>query len=321
MRTGETPAFAAQEVFFGDSLETGQTATSLFTASWPYLRAYNRGDSVPNIQAVSGDQAADQAAKVYARPSADGYHIALGTNDQRLYGTNAGKLDNYKAILAAEIGITTLTLTPANDASVSYSGSWVAGYTFGQGFGKRSYTQNSTATFIFSGNVLYLFYEIQDGNSGTFSLTVDGGTPANFSTTNGSAISTSKGTTYAPALAKLSGFGAASHTAVLKVTSATSGGTPCIYFDGFATSANGKSVAVYNVTYMTASGYSTYGGSSANVDTYNAAIADVVSWFAAVSADVTLVNVNAAINPATDIGPDGLHPSQSGQFNYANTSP
>jgi hypothetical protein len=68
---------------------------------------------------------------------------------------------------------------------------------------------------------------------------------------------------------------------------------------------------------VSGSGYSKWGGSDANVASYNADVAQIVSDFRSDGLGVTLVDVHSALNNTTDLSPDGLHPAPSAQDKIA----
>lgn len=294
---------------FGDSITYGVGASST-GKSYAKLLATALGVAHSNA-AVSGSMVPDQATYVYASSlmASDIATIALGTNDERIYGTNTSKQAYYKSGLSALVAY--LAATPIKAVSAgTYSGTW--GNTVAYGIGKNSYTNGSKLTFQVSGTVIYLGAIRQAGNGGQFSVKIDGDLKGAFSN-NGDGVNTNLGASYGPMLLRFSGLVDALHTVEIEVTSATSSNNR-VYIDWWGSNASAKTpVYLANVPY--AISYSS-GGSSANVDLYNGEVAAIVAELGGDGLPVHLVNINSALSPPDMY--DAYHPNDSGHQKICN---
>lgn len=304
---------SAQIVSFGDSVTAGVLTPN--AANYPQITSIFKGEVLTNY-AVSGAMAADQADQIYG--ISGGFSTApkitymIGANDERIYGTDANKLANYKSILSAEIYYLGSTVARATEPSWSFTGTWAnnAPYTIG----KASHTNGSTATVTFTGDVLLAGYIIQDGNAGQFLVTVDGVSKGTFNASGPAAIATYLGRTYAPALLRIAGNGAGSHTAVFTVVSPTG---QYVYLDWISLGISSTMIFQSSITRQTAAGYAANGGSDANVAAFNSAIRSIVTQAQGDGINVTYVDASANFNPSTDAGSDGIHPTDLGQVKLA----
>jgi hypothetical protein len=175
-------------------------------------------------------------------------------------------------------------------------------------------TSGSTCSTTFAGDVLAVGYIIQDGQNGQFTVTVDGNYKQTVTVSNGSAIATYLGRTYAPALLRIVGNGAGIHTVVFEVVSPTG---QYVDIDWIWSGPSSTSIFQGNILMETAAGYSGSNGSAANTATYNSAIQSVVLQARGDGINVTYVDSAANFNPTTDTGSDGIHPSDLGQVKVA----
>lgn len=293
---------------YGDSITTGTGATS-FANSYLGLLQTDLGVTFSN-QAVSTSMAMDQATALYsiAASSGDVTTIMLGTNDQAKYNTDATKLDYYvKALRAFGIytGAVTTPATPAN--GVSYTAGWITG-----GYAWSSYgstTVGSTATFSATGNTIALGMICQYPNASTFSVTIDGVNKGTFAT-GAADMKTILNRAYGPMCLAFTGLGAGSHTVVITVVN---GGTQ-VYLQWFSVLTPKSGVVYVNTPY--AVNY-TIGGSDANVDTYNAALASLVTELSGYGLTVSLADANSVLVKATDMA-DNVHPNNAGHLKIRN---
>lgn len=298
---------------FGDSITLGVAASS--GHSWVAL-VQSVGLSLTNC-GVSGAMAIDGAPSIYATtPSAtDKFTIAYGTNDEITYGTSAQKRGYYKAALAAYIAWLGSALT-SGQSGITYSGTWTNLSSYGGALFKRSDQNGSTASFSFSGDVLYLTTLQQDIATGTFSIVIDGMNKGSFSTA-APGINSTLGASFGPQLIRIAGLGAGLHNVVLTVTS-PSGGANAIYIGPWGTPSPGASVALQNVLRLSNAAYSTYSVTEANVASYCADVSDLCSTYAADGLNVRLVDAFKAVNPCCDLSQsDGVHPVDSGHAKLA----
>lgn len=296
---------------FGDSITNG-TAASPITNGYAYLLATALARTVPNF-GTSGDMVTDQTSKVYSIKPAFGdiSTIMLGVNDERIYGVNSTTLSYYRRglqCLAAYLG---LGIKQYGITSGTYTGTWVN--TTPYGIGKNSATNGSTATFTVTGTTVYLGMIQQDAAPGNFDVKIDGTTVGSFTTQTTGLGPSVNGISYGAMLLRFPGLSSGAHTVQIIVTSATAGANT-VYIDWVAGNAQTVKPVVYvgNVTYAQA--YTT-GGSSANVDSYNAAISSLVSELVADGLKIVNVNTNV-LNLSVDM--DGAyHPVNSGHVKLA----
>lgn len=307
-------ASAASYHAFGDSIAYGDFSSPT-THAYVSLLGDALNQSITNHGTV-GDEVPDMTAKVYGVTAGVGdVHTVEITNDAHIYCPSpcsspaSSTLQGYYRIgLEA---LTTYLATPAKhtarDGSVTYSGScW--GNTAVYGIGRNSNCNGDSASFSVSGNVIYAGVIQQDGAPGQCTFAVDGVTQAVFNTQTTGLGPTTNGVTYGAALVRMvvGGSVSASHSVTVTVTSPTAAANRC-YLDWYAGNyqPSGLSkVYVANIPYAQA--YSV-GGSNANTDAFNGQITSLVSELAGDGLAVAKVDVNAALNPATDMD-GGYHP-------------
>jgi lysophospholipase L1-like esterase len=295
-------------ISFGDSITAGIDAT----LGYPFLLASDKA-AMLKVFAVSGAMAADQYAQInsYAPRYGDEITYMIGANDERIYGTDANKLANFKGILAAEAYY--LASVTQNANAWAKTGIW--GNNVPNTLGVSSHTAGSTLTANFTGDLLTFGYVIQDGQSGTFNVTVDGVSKGNFNNFGAANVATQNGRGYGPMLGRITGCGPGSHTVVF--TTLNSG---YVYLDWVGTGAgpNSQKLFLSSISKMTAAGYASLGGSDANVATYNAAISALVTQMQADGLlNVAFVDAGPNIDVTSDLISDGFHPNQQGQTNLA----
>lgn len=285
---------------FGDSISLGY---GVYGASFPSLLADGLGASLLN-RAVSGAMVPDQAAYVYGSNLAptDVATLMLGTNDERIYGESELKCGLFQSGLAALAAFIAASPIKAINAG-TYAGAW--GDTYAYGVGKNSYVQGSRCTFSVSGTTVLIGYIRQASNHGQFSVKIDGVLVGVYSN-NGDGITSAAGVSYGPALLRFPGLADGVHTVEIEVVSATSASNR-VYVDWWAGNKVGTPVKIANTPYALA--YSS-GGTRANVDAYNEAIAQVVSDLASDGLSVELIDVNSALGSA-DMS-DDYHPNAEG---------
>lgn len=306
---------------FGDSITKGTTGPSDLAHSYAVLTASAMGWTLTNT-AVDGAQAADIADQVYAvtvSGTSRAYWLAVGVNDERTYLTNTGKRDVFKYAHLAELAwlaIPDSAKIKGTNAAWTYAGTW--SNTSAYGLGKNSSTVNDTATVTVSGTVIYFASIIQDGQTGVYTIKVDGVLNTTGTTVPGGTISTVNGRNYAPKLYRISGLASGSHTIEIKLTS----GSP-VYVDwitgneqaGFT---SGPPVYVCNTTKLAAAGYVTYGGSVTNTAAYNDIISANIATLVGDGLNLTPVDFFNAIDPTTDIIGDGVHINDAGNIKLKN---
>lgn len=303
----------------GDSITVGAGASSPANAYLPKLAAaLSVGFAPPS--AVSGHQAADQSAAFYGVTTATGDKsiVLVGTNDHWKYGTSSAKRTLYKGFLT---GLVVRLAAPARvrglDVGMSYTGTW--GNTQVYGTGKNSSVNGATASATVSGTAVYIGTILQDIVTGTADVRVDGVLVGSV-TSNGAGMNTQHGATYAPGVFRFGGLSAGSHTVQLTITS-PSGGRNIYYNEAIIGSDQLAKPKVYLgcIPRMTATGYASLPGqlsSDDNVAAYNDIVSTLASDLVTDGMDVTLVD--AALNPATDLAADGIHPNDAGHLKLKN---
>jgi len=300
---------------FGDSFTVGVGASTPSLAYIPLLAA-DKDWTISNY-AVSGSMAADQASAIYAQTIGDNTisTYGIGLNDERIYFTDTGKLKVFQSIHQAELAY--MAIPNANkvlglSSAVTYTGTW--NNTLVYGLGKSSSQSGATAAFTLYGSNLLIAMIQQDSNIGTYTITVDGVLVDSYTTLGEGQILTFLGTPYAPKLIVVPNLTEGAHNVVITVTSSAPG---VVYFDWAAGTndslkAGGPSVYVSNIVRRTAASYTIYGGSPANVITYNVAIKNNIAYLASLGLNITLVDIASMLNITTDLSVDETHPSDAG---------
>jgi len=169
---------------FGDSITAGYAAS---TTAKNYVSLVGAALGLtPVNHGVSGREAVDQATDIHAFTSTDtGSQLITymtGTNDGTFYGTDIIRVMNWKIIhqeqlawlaMPARAKTTGQGYAPGVVAAPTYAGTWTNSALYGGAMSKQSSTQGSTATFTGFGRTLYLAYGVEDGNGGSFIVTVD----------------------------------------------------------------------------------------------------------------------------------------------------
>jgi lysophospholipase L1-like esterase len=287
---------------FGDSITYGVGA-SVASKAYAYLLAIALSGTSGN-SAISGAMVPDQATYVYNAniTSGDTVTIMLGTNDERIYGTNTAKQEFFKNGLAA-LAVRASSNTTNAIAGGTYTGTWYN--TVAYGVGKHSNVNGSKLTFSVSGPVVYIGYIKQINNGGQFTVKVDGVLKGTYDCI-GNGITTAKGLAYGPQLLRIAGLANTTHTVEIEVVSPTATANR-VYIDWWGGVAPRNAVYVANIPYATAY---VSGGSDANVDAYNSEIASMANALGSDGVDVHLVDVNTSLSDS-DMA-DEYHPNDAG---------
>jgi lysophospholipase L1-like esterase len=260
-------------------------------------------------------------------PAVLGFHVAagdrstimLGANDERHYAVDSTKQSYYRDGLRNLIGWLALASKQTARSVGGETGAW--SNTQIQGIGHATSTLGASKTFTVSGTTVYAAVTLADsaGNNAPYSISIDGVVQGNYASSAPGMISIGAPTPYAYAdrLHRFAGLAAGNHT--ITVTQTGAGNLAVEWAAGNAQTAFPR-VFVGNIIRQadaSGSGYSKWGGSDANVASYNADVAQIVSDFRSDGLAVTLVDVHSALNNTTDLSRDGLHPVQSGQDKIA----
>lgn len=300
----------------GDSITKGGAVANPF----PALLAAAMGWTMVN-SGIDGAQTHDAAVPLYATTvgARDNITVAAGINNMRVSAGSATKLRYFRqshAALVAFAAIPDSKKIRATDARITYAGTWANNNTYSGTTSKYSITQGSTATFEVSGSVVYIGTTMTETSVGQFKVTVDGVDKGVYSGA-AAGITTPLGQAFGPRLVRIPLPQGGRHTVVITVTSATAANNN-VFVDWVAgnETASGPKVYVGNITYMDATGYGIYGGSTSLTDTYNRTIRENCIDLANDGLSVFYVDSNAVINPATDLA-DHLHPTQAGYQDIA----
>jgi hypothetical protein len=303
---------------FGTSYEgPGFGSTNPSTLAWvPQVK--NATGWVVNNQAVSSAFVLDQTRFIYNTPivSRTLSIYDLEINDMNFYYTDADKqaiFANEHLATVAYLAIPDSKKILANSSAVTYTGTWTAGK---YAISKQTSGNGNTATFTISGTTVMVSTTVGDGLTGAFTIKIDGstvgtytnGTVASMATNNGSGI------TFGPSIKMFTGLSNTAHTVVITTTNANA-----VFFDwaaGVDTSTPNPSVFVTNTIYQNATG-NPYPINNANVDLYNSFVTNNISTLTGLGLNVTLIDVNSVINPATDVTGFGLHPNDAGYAKIA----
>jgi len=268
----------------------------------------------------------DQLAKVYtvSAGATDISTIMLGVNDERIYcpipcsTLNPTLQAVYHDGLLAGVAWLGLANKQTAQSVGGETGVWSTNTGISK-IGRLTTVNGATKTFTVSGTAIYLSMMICDTSGGFsgYTISIDGN-PATSFTSIVSGITTLNGTITNSRLHRFTGLTAGNHT--ILITSTGTGGI-VVEWAGGNTQTVFPKVVVGNITRQSNTpgiGYSAFGGSDANVSSYNTDITNsnsvVVSALSTDGLSVTLADVNAALNNTTDLtSTDGLHPSQSGQ--------
>lgn len=320
---GATPwALAATGKAFGDSITKG-TSGPTTGRHWVNLLASTCSISLTNA-GVDGDQAADLSDDVLTELPAGRkvYTLMVGANDQRTYLTDTNKLQVFKDAMRAHLvwlglpyaGKVLGTATTPTNYKPTLSGFASATAAWTTNHGKNSIVPGDTATFTTYGPVCYVTTMVQYQRVSTYSISIDGVSQGTFNVAAGSDVdfTTANGKTFAERCHRFAGLSSGAHTVVITVVAAQA--SHPVYFEWACGNryAAGEwprewlpRVVVGQVTKQSAA--YPYGGSDANVATYNAAIKAIVDELVADGLNITLVDTTNAINQTTDLHADGIH--------------
>lgn len=328
--SGVVPWTLAAFTALGDSNTKGTSGPDT-GYHWVNMLVTMGGPNTVTNLGVDNDQAADMSDDVlplfpFGRMV---YTIMIGSNDQRLYLTDADKLQVYKDALRAHIvylstpyAFKTLPTNTTGSYKVTESGAgWAATAAWtGVEYGRSTSTTNDSSTFTAYGTTVYVTTITQYNAAAyteTYSITIDGVSQGTFNTAPGNNvnITTANGKAYAERCHRFSGLAAGAHTVVVTDTGGASGSVYLEWAAGNHTQTGPYAstfrprVIVGQVTRQSVA--YPFGGSDANVDTYNAAIQTLVAELQSDGLNVVLVNTTDAVNQDTtatgDMNADGIH--------------
>ncbi|PDT39803.1 hypothetical protein CO656_19250 [Sinorhizobium sp. FG01] len=304
----------------GDSITVGHGVTT--AQRYATLLSTNLGRPMVN-RAKNGDMSADQGQKAISvkRASGDIATIMVGVNDQRIYQASSIKRGYYIAFLRRLILDATATVRKTGrSTSIAKTGTW--SNTVVNTFGVTTTQNGAKATAWVSGTAVYIGTIIQNhpAAKGVAQVRIDGvlkGTVTCDGTGDGG-MTTANGLPYGPAAFRFGGLSSGNHKVELTVTSANGQNFRLDYIAG-NTNQTGVKTFVSNVIRMNAYGYKKYGGSDSSVSAFNTDIATMISQLSGDGLQAYLVNNWSAINPATHLLTDGIHPNRAGHVALYNT--
>lgn len=290
-------------ISFGDSI-TAHAGASPASNSYINLLNVDFGQAFENT-GVSTAMAIDCTSALFSKNTASGDKsvIMFGTNDQAKYDVDVTKrgyfidaIRGYAVWLCAN----SVLATPAN--GVTFTGTWSNGYALGT-YGSSA--ANSKATFTVSGSNICLGVFRQYNNTSTFNIKIDGVDKGNFS--SGGDVRTLLGASYGINGLMFTGLSAGTHSVELTVLSANASNV--VFFKFYSGLLPKAKASIVNIPH--AVNY-TYGGSNANVDNYNIAIAALVAELAGYGLDVSIADVSSQLTPSHMA--DNVHPNNAGHL-------
>ena len=214
---------------YGDSITSGYTLSSSSTQAYPYLIGNDNGYAVADF-GIPGDQACDIAPRQIGRnldaPGAAGfplYTMLIGTNDADVKGVGPYEA-TFNLCQQAAIG---WLAVPLDLKVLAPSGMVTQGVGTVASMGGWKYwltdTQDSSISFSIelpAAAPVYVWRRIVDGDSGTYTVAVDGTLAGSLTTASFPAMSTQNGTTASVALFRIPAVPAGQHTILFTQTSA-----------------------------------------------------------------------------------------------------
>lgn len=317
-------------IAYGDSITVGVNATTcngLTGTCFIDLMAQSKAWIITN-DGVSGSSIEDEGqtgTMLGATISSTSNSILLtGVNDSRVVLADTAKATSYMQSLMSDVAWLALPaankITGQQVSGCTFVGAWSNTTFYGGTVGKYSTSNGDTVTCTVYGSTVYLTSAQIVGNTGTYTVAVDGVSYGTFS--EASTLTTLAGTTYGPRLVRIAGLEDTVHTVVMTVTTAGQN----VHFlwaggNGGAFTRNGPSVFVGNCLRFSATGYVNYGGSNTTIATLNDYIQQAIGLLAADGLNVNLTDVTSYYNPdatPAQVSADGLHPNDLGHSKIAN---
>lgn len=341
---------------FGDSIGGATGATSTGPGNVPFQNGYSYlvqqtigGPFL--LGGVAGDMEADVNYKwIYraANPQGAGidpvYAHELGTNDAINYLGDANKQKIFQRL---DLGSLAWLAVPRSNKTFAQNCTLAGGMandanTIFAGLGAVATTNGATASCAITApkanDTIYACYLIQDANTGTFTLSLDGVAqtdPFNGTTTwnafgdGGAAIQTQNGVKSGVACARFTGVSAGSHTVLFTVTSAT--GSTAAVWPQWVGAAPASSTQNPYVIAVSPNQQNTGSAGAPFVATYQGFISGIVSNLAADGLNVSYSNTSNALLNSPSCGngnqaamfancyADNIHPNNTGHSVMAST--
>ena len=311
---------------YGDSITSGTGASAYFATAYAPLLAADAGATMHNW-AVPGMLSCNIAALgAFAHPApqvSDGAsYVTLmgGTNDSNVGDVGPAEI-NFN--LCEQASVSWLAI-PNTSKSLAQSSSCVKQGSWSIDSSKPdaemvSHTQGDKmdCSITTSGGPAYFWYALADGNGGTFSYSVDGGSSVTVQSQSLVPMANGNGTEAAGVfVTRLTGLASGAHHVVFTVTSATSASNTVILF-GVGTvpaagAASGPHVFVGGVPYQRDD------NRSAQTAKYNADVIANVNLLQGDGLPVHFVNVRNYLHGTSAEMQDTLHPNDTGHMNLKN---
>lgn len=231
---------------FGNSISAATGATNAYLFGYAYLVGKSIGGPFLTY-ANSGDQVADLVYRFIfpdSNPQGGGTDpvtsVEIGTNDVTTYNTNTNQQTIFKRLILSAFSWPSI---PQSSKTFGQAFS-LTGFTnsdlIQKGLGITSVTNGNTASGTITTNAssnIYVYYLIKDGNTGTFTIKIDGtlqtdtytaSTTINAFGDGSATIATANGTTSGIACLRFPVASSGSHT-VLITNTGTTGQTVTIY--------------------------------------------------------------------------------------------
>jgi lysophospholipase L1-like esterase len=311
---------------YGDSITQHYAATNPGVNDYVSLLGTYYGVA-PINNALSGDTSCEMTDKVfrYENPttSTTGIYTAMiGTNDANRNGS--AYVATYQSCHLAALSWLAVPRSAkvfAQDSACVKAGTWSVDNTYQTGIGETSSTNGSTLTcsIVTDGNPVYIWYRVINGNTGTFTYSLDGGSATAGNTFTTPAIATYNGGTQSVGFIRIPHVAAGSHSVVLTVTSST-GSVPIVGIGSSPLKGYVGQMSVYSagVPFQAADNLSTVTAA------YNADAQADANLIAGDGGDVVFVNVRAYLCPdCANVPPgtgdmnDAEHPNDLGHAELA----
>jgi hypothetical protein len=302
---------------FGDSITYGTGATSR-TVDYVSLLSADMNAGLTDY-GISGEQACDMGdSEVFPNENPASttrnmiYTVMIGTNDAEVKGVGSYEsvFNTCEQAEIAWLAIPSQYKVFGQSSGNTTTGTWANDNTYQTGIGIQSTTNGSTLAvpITTTSGPVYIWYRIQDGNAGTFSYNIDGGSNVSANAFTSPTIATQNGGTRSVALARITGVSAGTHTINFTVTSATGAGN-IVSILAVGTTA----IASYQAPKVFVGGVLRQQNDNISATTaeYNLDVANNVSLLAGDGLAVYFVNVRNYANSTTDMY-DGYHPNNAG---------
>jgi lysophospholipase L1-like esterase len=213
---------------FGDSITAGVGAVNSNPSTSGYANdlATSAGYTLTN-HGIKGDMACDMVDHLFNSAPGQFNTSMIGANDSAVKGVGA-----YEAVyqschnaFISFLGVGSSGRTAASSCTQT-SGTWTPDTTYSAVTGVQSTTNGSVLTcpIATTGGPIYVWYRITDGNSGTFTYSLNGGAAVSVNAFTTPAIATGNGATTAVGYIRIPPPPKGTQTVVFTVTSATGAG-------------------------------------------------------------------------------------------------